>query len=122
MVIERINKAICKLKAIEDVAGCLSILAGYKKYETLLIQYPGKFEPPILKNFIGAKTNVSGLKNREASRLESYMKLVMSGKDTDTDKIEYLHITSIGMLLKSENVSLNSDLLIYILGEDSVGS
>ena len=78
---------------INKVSDVLSILSGYKEYESLVNAYPGRFEHDNIKKYIGADIK-NGTKNRQALDLQSYYKFVMEGsekdfvKDTNFEKYE----------------------------------
>ena len=90
---------------VEKVCGVLSVIAGYKTYEKIKEEYPGRFELDRMKMYIGAECG--GERGKEQARkLEKYFNSAVSSKDLTRVEISLI------VLLKNEDISDKNETIV----------
>ena len=87
---------------MDKVTAALSMLAEYKPYENLKLEYPGKFEFENLKHFFGADIKKDGVKNKEAIELQIYFEKVVHGQDEDKLSVHIVQFQELTLLLEDQ--------------------
>ena len=88
---------------VQKVCGVLSIVAGYKSYETIKEQNPGKFEYEQMKHFIGAEMK-GEKKNTKAILLDDYFKSVKASDVEPQVPEQFVECSDISTILSSEDL------------------
>ena len=98
---------------IEKVCGVLSVIAGYKSYEKIKEEYPGRFEIARMKMYIGAECG--GERGKEQARkLSKYYNSVVSSED-DSQEVKFLVAPDMRVVLNDEDISNKHDTIVVLM-------
>ena len=98
---------------VETVSSVLCVLSGYKQYDDIKQEYPGKFELEQLKEFLGAKVKISGELNNEALKLEKYFKSVAEGYISDcNNSVKLVEIDDFEKTIADQKVLAKFDVIV----------
>jgi hypothetical protein len=100
----------------------LSILAEYRTYENLQLDYPGRFEYDQLKDYFGAEIKKDGVKNDIAKKLDEYYQSVVSGEFTDEEAIKYVEILDLSTGLSDTILDTCEVVIVHLDKEDDLES
>ena len=92
---------------IEKVCGVLSVIAGYKSYEKIKEEYPGRFEIARMKMYIGAECG--GERGKEQARKLS--KYYNSSQD-ESQVVKCLLAPDMHVVLIDEDISNKHDTIV----------
>ena len=85
--------------------------------EALKDKYPGKFDFDDMKNFIGAVIEKTQ-KNEKGKQLQIYFEMIVNSPGSEyTSPVKFATFDTATELFESENLLLNSDMLIYMMKE-----
>ena len=103
---------------IKKISGILSQISGYQSTEKLARKYPNKFEPKVLKAYIGAEIKDGKFNQKALELLHYYEKVLKYPSKEITSPVQFREFGTMDELI-SPSIAENFDTILLQMNEPS---